>query len=434
MGRVILWGMSLLVFILTGMKSVYAVPREVHLIFEDRQLTLNFQTQPELLQTAHQHYLIFGDRRIPIDIEGALLSDVETPGAQIETEFQVEVSPENLKTFFEEAALFKRAYNHTVEIHKDEDDIISFEGRPQSGVRVNYGKLVPLLNQALRENQQYVRVPAKKIFSKVVAHPDLTERGITEIIAVGESNFAGSSRARRQNISAAAKKFDGVIIPKGRQFSFNEILEDVTEEDGFVKELVIKGNETEKELGGGVCQVSTTAFRAALNGGFPITGRRNHSYAVPYYKPFGLDATIYLGVVDLRFRNDSPGDILLQTFIEGNDLYYVFYGTRDERRVLLEGPFISDFKEAPDPVVLESEDLPDGEMKVVSEAHDGFATEWVRRIERDGVTEKEVFASYYRPWPAKVLKGTKKEPIVRRPSIRHQGNPGLSVDRLVQEF
>jgi vancomycin resistance protein YoaR len=79
-------------------------------------------------------------------------------------------------------------------------------------------------------------------------------------------------------------------------------------------ELVIKKEGTVPEFGGGLCQVSSTAFRAAMNGGLPITQRRNHAYAVQYYAPQGTDATIYPGVVDLKFINDTPGDILIWAF------------------------------------------------------------------------------------------------------------------------
>ena len=168
---------------------------------------------------------------------------------------------------------------------------------------------------------------------------------------------------------------------------------------------MIKGNETKKELGGGVCQVSTTVFRAAFNGGFPLVNRRNHSYAVPYYKPYGLDATIYLGAQDFKFKNDTPGDILIQAYVKGDDVNFVFYGTDDGRKVKLEGPFVSNYKPEPDPKVFETVDLPFGEEQIASEGHAGFRTEWVRHIEKDGKSDKEKIISTYRAWPAQVVRG-----------------------------
>ena len=377
---------------------------EIHLIFPDRILAVNFQTQPELLVQTPQHYLLFHDQKIPVDLQGDLPQSAGM--LNVQTEFITQISQTKLEEFFSETSLSRERTHNTVEVNLDEAGFPVFEGEPHDGFEIDYTKLTALMNRALQEETEYIVVPATKVFSQVVVHPDLQEDGIQEIIAVGESNFAGSSPARRQNIRAAAAKFNGVIIPRGRTFSFNETLDSVSEADGFVQELVIKGNKTEKELGGGVCQVSTTAFRAAFSGGLPIVQRRNHSYAVPYYKPYGLDATIYLGAQDLRFRNDTPGAILIQTFVQDEDVFFVFYGTDDMREVSLEGPFISGYTRAPDPIVYESEDIPEGQEQQIAGAHDGFRAEWIRRVLfSSGQEETDSFVSVYRAWPARVLRG-----------------------------
>lgn len=385
-------------------------PRTVSLIFDDKTLELDFKLQDELIAQQAEHFIKIGSRDIPVDFGDKLPEDSQQI-IPIQTRFKPVMSEKKLHEFLEQSGLLKNVRQSTVEVRyqtKRQEKII-FSGDPQAGYSINFQALVQTLNLALETNTQNVQVPAEKVFSQVIAHPDLEENGIKEIIAIGESNFSGSSRARRQNIIAGLNKFNGVIIKRGKIFSFNDILESVDEKDGFVKELVIKGNKTEKELGGGVCQVSTTAFRAALNGGLPIRARRNHSYAVPYYKPFGLDAAIYLGQLDLRFKNDTPGDMLVQSYVEDDNIYFVFYGTHDDRTIALRGPYISNHKNAPDPTVLETEDLPTGEMKVMSEAHDGFTTEWIRTVSKDGVLDQDTFRSVYRPWPATIKKGTGKK-------------------------
>ena len=385
------------------------IPQKISLWFPDRTLHLNFQAQPDLLTQKAKYYWQIASTQIPLDIDQQLLE--EQDWMDINTEFETVISPTALHNFFEASSTVNNKEGSPVEIQVDKNDNIIFEGKPNDGFEIDEPKLVELINQAIKTGQDNVRVPATKIYSEVVVDPALAQRGIKEVIAVGESNFSGSSQARAQNIRAATKKFNGIIIKKGRTFSFNQILESVDEEDGFVRELVIKGNDTVKELGGGVCQVSTTAFRAAFSGGFPIKERRNHSYSVSYYKPFGLDAAIYLGAADFRFRNDTPGDILIQSFIDGEDLFFVFYGTRDERKITFEGPFISNYRAAPETIVYETEDLPQGEVKEVSEAHAGFRTQWIRKVENNGETEEEDLVSYYRPWPAKVLRGIGTEEI-----------------------
>lgn len=391
--------------------GVYAapenLPEELHLLFDDRTLTLDLDVQKNLIQRVPQHFLIWQGQRIPIDLgetlpEKTLLMDLETV-------FVFRVSPVALQQYLESISILRTDTQKTVEIQLDETGKVLFEGTPNDGYEINIEKLVHLLDRAIASGKKNVRVPAKRILSQVVVHPDLAARGIEEIIAIGESNFTGSSAARRQNIRVAAAQFDGEIIPEGGWFSFNKILGSVGEEKGFVRELVIKGNKTEKELGGGTCQVSTTAFRAAFRGGFPIPVRRNHSYAVPYYRPYGLDATIYLGAQDLRFINDSPGDILIQAFVEDDDLFFVFYGTNDGREVSFEGPFISNYQNAPPPIVYETEDLPAGEMIVFDQAHAGFRTEWFRWVKKGASLRRESFVSEYRPWPAKIQRGIGKK-------------------------
>ena len=183
-----------------------------------------------------------------------------------------------------------------------------------------------------------------------IALGNLNNLGIRELIASGKSDFTGSSAARITNIRAGSSQYNGVIIQQGEEFSFNKYLGPVDAEHGFLPELVIKTINGQPgsvpEFGGGLCQVSTTAFRAAFFAGLPITARRNHSFAVRYYewidddlpRAVGLDATIYSGVQDMKFINDTPGAILIWTRMEGKRLYFDFYGTKDDREVLVDGP------------------------------------------------------------------------------------------------
>jgi len=134
------------------------------------------------------------------------------------------------------------------------------------------------------------------------------------------------------------------LIKPGEEFSFVKILGEVDSDHGYLPELVIKKDKTEPEFGGGICQVSTTAFRAALNSGLKITARRNHAYPVQYYNPQGMDATVYIPRPDLRFINNTPAYILIQTKIEDTELIFKFFGTDDGREVKITGPKIIERK------------------------------------------------------------------------------------------
>ena len=161
---------------------------------------------------------------------------------------------------------------------------------------------------------------------------------------MGESYFTGSSSARDRNIRLGASKFNGVIIKPGQTFSFNEYLGDVSPEAGYDQSYVIIGNRTVLGVGGGICQVATTAFRAAYFGGYPIVERWPHAYRVGYYELGGFgpgfDATIYSPLVDFRFTNDTSHHILIQTEVDAARarLRFVFYSTKIGRTVEQVGP------------------------------------------------------------------------------------------------
>ncbi len=175
-----------------------------------------------------------------------------------------------------------------------------------------------------------------------ITENNINDLGIVEIIAVGESDFSNSPQNRRHNIAVASEKLNGILIKPREEYSLVENIGEVNAETGYLPELVIKENKTIPEYGGGLCQIATTNFRAAVNAGLEITERKSHSYAVSYYNPQGTDATVYIPRPDLRFINDTPGNILIQTKIEGNKLYFEFYGTKDGREIELEGPYYWD--------------------------------------------------------------------------------------------
>lgn len=226
---------------------------------------------------------------------------------------------------------------------------------------------------------------------------ELNDLGITELIGRGESKFTGSPGNRVHNIRVGTNKMKGVIIKPGEEFSFNKYLGPVEASEGFLPELVIKGYETIPELGGGLCQVSSTTFRAAMHAGLPITQRRNHSYAVQYYAPQGTDATIYPGVIDLKFTNDTGNSILVWPYIKGNDiLIFDFYGTHDGREVELAQPTTFN-----------------------RQANGAMQASWSRTVTKNGETKTDRFSSNYKP-PALFQK---REEFVPNPDTSGTPNP-----------
>lgn len=234
----------------------------------------------------------------------------------------------------------------------------------------------------------------------------LNNLGIKELVGVGESDFSGSPANRRHNIATGAAKLNGTLIPPGEEFSINKVLGNIDAAAGYLPELVIKGDKTTPEYGGGLCQIGTTMFRVALNAGLPITERRPHSYRVVYYEPAGMDATIYSPKPDLRFINDTPSYLLLQTKIDGNILTFELWGTSDGRKVELTQPKIYNITSPGPTKIIETEDLAPGQKKCTERAHAGADAEFSRTVTTAaGETKTEEWKSHYVPWSAVCLVG-----------------------------
>ena len=213
----------------------------------------------------------------------------------------------------------------------------------QNGQELNIPKTVIALEQGFLANKSEIALALETTEPAITAEK-INSLGISDRLAVGESNFTGSTLARIQNIKVASKIYNGYIVKPNETFSFNTVLGDVTASQGYAPEKVIKDGKIEYEYGGGICQVSTTLFRAAIMAGFPIVERKPHAFPVNYYEPQGFDATIYPGSSDLRFINNTSGPVLVQTHIMGKILILEIYGKSDGRVVTMTVPFQYDIQ------------------------------------------------------------------------------------------
>lgn len=213
----------------------------------------------------------------------------------------------------------------------------------QDGLKLEIEKNIQKLQEEILAGNQGIELKVSIVPPKVTTK-NINNLGIASLIGKGSSDFGGSPSNRIHNIKLGAAKFNGVLIKPEEEFSFNTILGEVGPEQGYKPELVIKRDKTTPEYGGGLCQVSTTTFRAAINSGLPITERYPHAFPVVYYNPQGFDATVYPPHPDLRFINDTPGYLLIQTKVDGYYLTFEFYGTDDDRKIEIDGPFQYDLK------------------------------------------------------------------------------------------
>ena len=270
---------------------------------------------------------------------------------------------------------------------------------------------VAVIGEAANSDQRSVALPLLPV-RPAIATEDGPSLGIVELIGEGITNFGGSTASRVQNIVVGTAQFDGLLIAPGETFSFNHYLGEVTAEQGYEESIIIWGNTTRADVGGGLCQVSSTAFRAAFWAGLPIVERWAHAFRVSYYEPpIGMDATIYSPSVDLKWVNDTGHYILIQTYVDksNNTVSFRFYGTNPGRTVEMDGPY-EENQVAHEPAVYRDDPtLPKGQTKQIEWAKDGLDVTVYRIIKENGVeVQRNTFFSRFRPWQAVYLVGTKE--------------------------
>jgi vancomycin resistance protein YoaR len=241
--------------------------------------------------------------------------------------------------------------------------------------------------------------------------------GITNLVSSYTSYFRGSGGPRLQNIKAASERFYGLLIPPNATFSMGDAIGDISLDNGYAEALIIYNGKTITGVGGGVCQVSTTLFRTALYGGYPIVERHYHAYRVYYYEQTasgtdpglaGLDATVYFPLVDLKFTNDRSSWLLMETYFDPGtySLTWKFYSGDDGRTTEVQNQGLENVVPAPAPRFEEDPSLGANEMRQVDWPGDGADIMVVRTVTRAGqVIINDTIPTHYEPWQAVCLYG-----------------------------
>jgi len=240
----------------------------------------------------------------------------------------------------------------------------------------------------------------------------VNDLGIKELLGKGTSSFKTSASYRNVNVARGSAIVNRVLVAPGDTFSFTRSLGEVISENGFGKAYIIKEGKTVLDVGGGICQVSTTLFRAILNAGLDIIERHAHAYRVGYYEedmPPGYDATVFSPRPDLQFINDTGHHVLIQSIYDGvnKSLTYEIYGTSDGRQVE-----ISNYRKwgsTPPPPDIYNDDPTLAAGKIVQDEHKvgGLKTAFDWKVTRNGeIIHQQTFSSSYRAWPAVYRRGT----------------------------
>lgn len=277
------------------------------------------------------------------------------------------------------------------------------------GQRVEPDALAAAVAEAATREDRVAQVPVTPI-APDVRSDNLSTLGITELIAAGDSSFAGSSDDRITNVRVAAEHISATLIPPSTQFSFNDSLGPISVENGYVEGKIIQGDWYASDLGGGVCQVSTTVYRSALRAGLTFDEWHPHSFRVSFYEldgwPMGIDAAIYQPntpdewELDLKFTNSSKTWMLLQMVEDGGHVAAQLYGASLGYDVDISTPEVGDPIAPPVPQGRETDKLPAGETQALQTSAPGYNVSLTRTFSKNGeVVDQDTFVSRYQPQP-----------------------------------
>ena len=231
----------------------------------------------------------------------------------------------------------------------------------------------------------------------------LADRGVLAHVSTGESSYKGSPAGRVTNVLVGATKLDNFFVAPGHTFDFAKEVGDISASTGFVKGYVISGGTLEKEDGGGICQVSTTIFRAMYQAGMPIVERHEHSHRVEYYDPVGFEATVYAPQKNLRMKNDTGKYLFVQASWDkkAQTLRFDLFGATPTRTVSIGKPTVTGFKPAAKPSYSPDPRVRAGGRRLLDVPVQGMTSVIVRTIKAaDGKVTKDALKSVYKPWGA----------------------------------
>jgi len=315
-------------------------------------------------------------------------------------ESQVTLEAANARFIFNDDTRQLDVYNHAV-----------------IGRALDIENTITAINQAIAAGKHSVDLQLVLTQPTITDTANAAELGITELISSQTTYFRGSSADRVHNIETAAERFKGLLIAPGQEVSMSDILGNISLDNGYAEAPIILGDQTIQGVGGGICQVSTTLFRTVLYAGFPVTERHAHSYRVGYYEQTasghssnlaGMDATVFVPLVDLKFVNDTPYWLLMETWINTSNysLTWKFYSTSDGRQVSISTPEITNVKTPGNTIYVENPDLAAGETHQAEYAADGATVTFDRTVTRSGeVIVSDHFYTKYEPWQAVIEYG-----------------------------
>ena len=233
---------------------------------------------------------------------------------------------------------------------------------------------------------------------------------VKDVLGQGATEYGGSSAGRKKNVKTGAEKINGALLQPGEEFSVEDAVVPFTEENGYAPAPSYEMGKVVDTYGGGICQVSTTLYLAALRAELEITERYNHSMMVHYVDP-SKDAAIAEGLKNLRFVNNTDAPIYIEGTADGSTIQFIIYGheTRDpNRKISYESETVSTVE--PDTELSADGSAAFGSITQTSAGSEGAKARLWKIINDNGTeTREQVNSSTYQAKPNRYSIGTNTE-------------------------
>lgn len=236
--------------------------------------------------------------------------------------------------------------------------------------------------QLLSTQSDTYTIPLKTLYPKVTTN-DIGSEAFPDLLATYTTSYATSNSNRSTNIALAASKINGTVLMPGEEFSFNGTVGKRTTAAGFKVAGVYSNGQVTSDVGGGICQVSSTLYNAVLKANLEITNRVNHTFTVGYV-PIGLDATVSWGAPDFKFKNSRSYPVKIVASTSNKKLTVSVYGLKEDVEYEVE---LVSYKTATVPystVYTTDSSLAAGKTKVVQSGSNGAKAESYRILKLNG--------------------------------------------------
>jgi vancomycin resistance protein YoaR len=230
--------------------------------------------------------------------------------------------------------------------------------------------------------------------------PEITEAKLTgemfsDTLASYSTKYNPSEVDRSYNMLLASNKVNGTVLQPGGEFSYNKVVGERTVAAGYRNAKVFENGRVVDGLGGGICQVSSTIYNAVLYANLEITERKNHSFSV-VYTPLGQDATVVMGAIDFRFKNNTKYPIKIVSSVSGGLCTVTILGTMEQPYKVEIVSTVTSTKPY-ETVYVQDDTLAFGEEKVVQTGQTGYNVSSVRKVYLNGelIKTEKLSPSYY---------------------------------------